>query len=179
MRLDMGPNIVRDSFRILSRIDRHPAGRLVPHALEKCADPRLQRHLLVALSTVSAARGGLLGRKVEEEGEVGRGEPDVRRAAPREGETLRGGKGDAGERVAVAEDRRARGELRLERAHGLPPVRGEEQVHGAVVELGGAAQVRVDHLARAGRAIWELAPRDGHPVCGETSGEQLCLRGLS
>src|SRR6266702_4263187 len=127
----MGPDIVRDIFPVPSRIDRHPTGRLAPHTLKKCANPRLQRLLLIALCTITAACGGLLGRKVEEEGEIRRGELDVRRAAPCEGQALRGGKGDAGEGVAVAEDRRASGELRLERARGLPSVRGEEQVHGA------------------------------------------------
>ena len=129
----MVPHIVRDGLPVPSCINRHPSRRLLPHALKQRADPRLQRLLLVALCTVAAARSRELGRKVKKKCQIGRGELDVGRAAPREGQALRGGKDDAGERVAVAEDRRTRGELRLERARGLPPVRGEEQVHGAVV----------------------------------------------
>lgn len=132
-RLNVGPDIVRDSFLVPPRIDRHPSRRLVPHTLEKTTDPRLQRLFLIALGTVAAARSRLLRRKIKEECEIWRGKLDIGRAAPRKGEALRCGKSYAGERIAVAEDGRARCELRLERARSFPSVRGEEQVHGAVV----------------------------------------------
>ena len=120
-------------FTILSRIDRHPSPRLIPHALKQPAHPCLQRLLLIALRTVAASGRRLLWREIEEEREIRGGQGDVGRATPREREALGGGEDHAGERVPIAEHRRARRQLRLERARGFPPVRGEEQVDRAVV----------------------------------------------
>jgi hypothetical protein len=132
-RLDVLQNVTSDTSTILSRIDRHPPTRLIAQTVEQRAHASLQRFLLITLFAVAASGRGCLGREIEEEGEVRRGEADVGRAAPGEREALGGGEGDAGERVAVAEDGGARGELRLERAGGLPSVCGEEQVDRAVV----------------------------------------------
>ena len=36
----------------------------------------------------------------------------------------------------------------------LPPIRGEQQVYNMVIELSLGAQVRIDHLADRGRAVY-------------------------
>jgi hypothetical protein len=132
-RLGMLQNVMCDSGTILSRVDHHPATRLGTQNLKQRAHAGLQRFLLVALLAVATSRGCGLGREIEKEGEVRRGEADVGRAAPREREALGGGERDAGERVPVAEHGGPRREVRLERAGGFPSVRGEEEVDRAVV----------------------------------------------
>ena len=132
-RLNVFPNLTRDSLTILSRIDRHPPTRLSAQTLKQRPHASLQRFLLVTLLAVAASRRSCLGREIEEEGEVRRGEADVGRATPGEREALGGRERDAGEGVAIAEHRSARRELRFQRAGGLPSVCREEQVDGAVV----------------------------------------------
>jgi hypothetical protein len=132
-RLDMVQNVMCNSLTILSRVDHHPATRLSTQTLKQRAHAGLQRFLLVALIAVPTSRRSRLGREIEKEGEVRRGEADVGRAAPREREALGGGERDAGECVPVTEHGGPRLELRLERARGFPSVRREEKVDRAVV----------------------------------------------
>ncbi|EED77036.1 predicted protein, partial [Postia placenta Mad-698-R] len=86
---------------------------LLADALERSAHARLHVRALVALVAEAAARAHGRGRHVEEEREVRRGQPGVRRAVPLVGERARGGvralalavgEGDPGEGVAVADD---------------------------------------------------------------------------
>lgn len=119
-RLDGLPHRLLHLINAPPRIDPHPRrrvpvrGHLAPNAREHLSHLTLQFLLLVPLLTVPAPRARDLRRDVEEEREVGRRKARVRRAAPRVGQALGGGEGDAGKGVAVADDGRPRREQRAD-----------------------------------------------------------------